>query len=240
MQMIQSSCRPQEGFNLHLPCQSHTPYYCRPACSLHDDRPSKDIPIRLKYTESDEDEEERNMSTTLPIACVESYINPSLPIGTSLSLDDTVPALHLLPTHTLSKLKNVGATRVKSLRALGQSKQVLSHIPISANASTCTRFNDALFAGIQLIMDKFAAMAILPADGQEAARELQRCVSKMKFVGGVVGYKPNGIGGASMGDDLEPLWDVASRYRVPIMLRDMWPVGAEVCLYNFRTLSNKC
>jgi predicted TIM-barrel fold metal-dependent hydrolase len=133
----------------------------------------------------------------------------------------------------VSKLKNVGSARVKDLRALRQSKQVLSHIPISANAPTCTRFNDALFAGIQLNADKFAAMAILPANGQEAARELQRCVSKMKFVGGVVGYTPNGVGGVSMGNDLEPLWFIAARYRVPIMLRDMWPVGAEVCLYIY-------
>ncbi|KAF1911882.1 hypothetical protein BDU57DRAFT_460267 [Ampelomyces quisqualis] len=170
------------------------------------------------------------MSTALPIACVESYINPSLPIGTSLSDDATAPALHLLPTPTLSKLKNVGSARVKDLRALGQSKQILSHIPIpaTANAPTCTRFNDALFAGIKLNADKFAAMAILPIDGQEAARELQRCVSKMKFVGGVVGYKLDGTGGVSMGNDLENLWITAERYRVPIMLRDMWPIGSEL------------
>jgi predicted TIM-barrel fold metal-dependent hydrolase len=169
------------------------------------------------------------MNTTSPIACLESYINPSVPIGTSLHIDATSPALHLLPNSTLSKLKNVGSARVKDMRSLGQSKQVLSHIPISANAPTCTRFNDALFSGIHLNADKFVALAILPADGKEAARELQRCVTKMNFVGGVVGLKPDGKGGISLGTELEALWSVADMYRVPIMLRDMWPVGDQVC-----------
>lgn len=106
--------------------------------------------------------------------------------------------------------------------------QILSHVPVAANASTCMRYNDALFAAIQLNSDKFAALAILPTDGKEAARELQRCVTKMKFVGGVVGLRSDGRGGIALDNDLEDLWSVADRFRVPVMLRDLWPVGAEV------------
>ncbi|OAK98880.1 hypothetical protein IQ06DRAFT_225486 [Phaeosphaeriaceae sp. SRC1lsM3a] len=168
------------------------------------------------------------MNSPSPIACLESYVNPSLTIGTSFFNDATVPALHLLPSTTLSRLKNVGPARVKDMRALGQSMQILSHIPITANASTCTRYNDALFAAIQLNSDKFAALAILPVDGKEAARELQRCVTKMRFVGGVVGVQPDGRGGAALGNELDDLWSMADRFRVPIMLRDLWPVGAEL------------
>jgi hypothetical protein len=50
----------------------------------------------------------------------------------------------------------------------------------------------------------------------------------MQFVGGVIGCKPDGKGGVSMGKDFEDLWTVASRYRVPLMLRDMWPIESEV------------
>jgi predicted TIM-barrel fold metal-dependent hydrolase len=188
---------------------------------LHSEKPTKIVPLKLISSEL--------MSNSSPIACLESYINPSLPIGTSLHIDATSPALHLLPSSTLSKLKNVGSSRVRDMRSLGQSKQVLSHIPITANAATCTRFNDALFSGIHLNADKLVALAILPADGKEAARELQRCVTKMNFVGGVLGLRPDGKGGVSLGTELEELWTIANTYRVPIMLRDMWPVGGQVC-----------
>jgi predicted TIM-barrel fold metal-dependent hydrolase len=188
---------------------------------LHSEKPTKIVPLKLISSEP--------MSNTSLIACLESYINPSVPIGTSLHIDPTSPALHLLPSSTLSKLKNVGSARVRDMRSLGQSMQVLSHIPITANAATCTRFNDALFSGIHLNADKFVALAILPADGKEAARELQRCITKMNFVGGVLGLRPDGKGGVSLGTELQELWTIANIYKVPIMLRDMWPVGEQVC-----------
>jgi predicted TIM-barrel fold metal-dependent hydrolase len=187
---------------------------------LDNETSSKHVPIKVSSTD--------NMNNHSPIACLESYINSTVPIGTSLSTDATAPALHLLPSSTLSKLKNIGPARVKDMRSLGQSKQILSHIPINANPATCTKFNDALFTAIQLNGDKLAAMAFLPAVGKEAAKELQRCVTKLKFVGGVVALRPVGKGGVSMSSGLEELWSMAEKYHVPIMLRDMWPVGDEV------------
>lgn len=188
---------------------------------LNTEKNTRDVPIRVPSPPT--------MNTPSPIACLESYINPSLTIGTSYFNDATAPALYLLPTSVLGRLKNVGPARVKDMRALGQSMQILSHVPIEANAGTCIRYNDALLAAIQLNSDKFAALAILPSDGKEAARELQRCVTRMRFVGGVVGLQPDGRGGIALGNELEDLWSVAERFRVPVMLREMWPVGAEVC-----------
>jgi predicted TIM-barrel fold metal-dependent hydrolase len=170
------------------------------------------------------------MNNSSPIACLESYISPSLLIGTLLSTDATAPALHLLPSSTLSKLKNVGPARVRDMRSLGHSKQILSHIPFNASPPTCTKFNDALSTAIQLNGDKLAALALLPAAGKEASKELQRCVTKLKFVGGVLGLTPDGHGGVSMGKELEELWVMAEKYRTPIMLRATWPVGDEVRL----------
>jgi hypothetical protein len=49
-----------------------------------------------------------SMTANTLVACLESYINPALPIGTAINSDDNVPALHLLPSTTLSKLKTSG------------------------------------------------------------------------------------------------------------------------------------
>jgi predicted TIM-barrel fold metal-dependent hydrolase len=163
--------------------------------------------------------------TTTSIACLESYLNPSLPISSLPTSDPSAPALHILPAPTISKLRNLGPARVKDMRVLGHSKQILSHIPIAASVGSCTRFNDALGAAIQMTADKFAALAMLPADGKDAGRELQRCVTKMRFVGGVLGL---GQGNGMLDPAYKDLWTAAEKYRVPIVLRDTWPVGSEV------------
>lgn len=162
------------------------------------------------------------------VACLESYINPALPIGTSLSTDANSPALHIIPSPTLAKLKNLGPARVKDMRTLGHSKQIVSHIPITATPATCAKFNDALYVAIQLNAGRFAALALLPGEGKEAAKELQRCVTKMRFVGGLVGLR-GGEGEALLDGGFEELWSTAEKSRVPIALREMWPTGGEVC-----------
>jgi predicted TIM-barrel fold metal-dependent hydrolase len=168
------------------------------------------------------------MNTPFLIACVESYITSTIPVGTSILNDPTAPALHLLPSTTLSKLKNIGPARVRDLRSLGHSKQILSHIPIDATSSSCTKLNDMLSTAVRMNADKFAALATLPATGNEAARELQRCVTKLGFVGGVVALRPDRNYSYSLGSGLEEVWSIAENYRVPIMLRDMWPTGEKV------------
>ncbi|KAL5120222.1 hypothetical protein ACEQ8H_001779 [Pleosporales sp. CAS-2024a] len=173
-----------------------------------------------------------SMNANSIIACVESYISPALPIGTGVSSNHEAPALPLLPGMLLSKLKNVGPARAKDMRTLGQAKQILSHVPIAANLATCARFNDTLSSVIQMNTDKFAALAILPPEGKEAAKELQRCVAKLKFVGGVLALRPDGRGGSSLGSDLEEVWSTAAKYRVPLMVRNMWPVGAQLPIYQ--------
>ncbi len=85
-----------------------------------------------------------------------------------------------------------------------------------------------MHAAILMNSEKFAALSMLPAEGKEAARELARCVGKMKFVGGCIGLS---MQIRLEGEEWEELWDVAVRYRVPVLLREMWPVGSQVsCL----------
>ena len=198
--------------------------------------PIHEEPPRLPQIPADDSPTKRmnfgNIPSATLIASLESYINPAVPVGTSLSTDATAPALHIIPSPTLAKLKNLGPARVKDMRNLGHSKQVVSHVPIAANLATCVKFNDALYTAIQMNMEKFVALALLPGDGKDAAKELQRCVTKMKFVGGVVGARS--LDAAALLDSgYEELWATAEKYRVPIALRELWPTGAEVRCLTF-------
>jgi predicted TIM-barrel fold metal-dependent hydrolase len=115
------------------------------------------------------------------------------------------------------------------MRTLDQSKQILSHIPIAAAPQVCTKHNDAIHTAISMNGEKFAAMAMLPADGKEAAKELARCVGKYKFVGGVLGLSRN----VRLDDGgFEELWNTAERFKIPIMLRELWPASFEVRLLS--------
>lgn len=75
--------------------------------------------------------------------------------------------------------------------------------------------------------DKMVALALLPSgkgEGREAARELQRCVTRLKFVGGVVE-----VGNALEDMSFEEVWSMAQRFGVPVVLREGWPSGEQVC-----------
>jgi predicted TIM-barrel fold metal-dependent hydrolase len=126
------------------------------------------------------------------------------------------------------KLRNLTAGRTKDMRTFGQSKQILSHIPIAAAPQVCAKHNDAIHNAIVMNGEKFAVMAMLPSEGKEAAKELARCVGKYKFVGGVLGLSR----GVRVDEGaFDELWVTAEKFRVPIALREMWPAGAEVCLH---------
>jgi predicted TIM-barrel fold metal-dependent hydrolase len=155
------------------------------------------------------------------VAVSESYLLPA-------NISPTETSIALIPAPTLSKLRNVGLPRIKDMRAAGVAIQIVSHMPVNANLQSCAKINDTLNAAICYSPDRFAAMALLPtADGREAAWELRRCVTKYKFVGGVLGLQGNMAIGTKI---LEELWGVAEQYRVPIVLKEIWPSLEQVCL----------
>ncbi|KAF1830607.1 amidohydrolase 2 [Decorospora gaudefroyi] len=162
------------------------------------------------------------------IATLESYLTPTIAF-TSPPTSPTQPALHLIPAPTVTKLRNLATGRVKDMRALGQSKQIISHIPIAAPPQPCSKYNDAIQAAIVMGGEKFAAMALLPTEGKEAAKELARCVGKYRFVGGVLGLNRD----VRLDDNgYEELWVTAEKYRIPVVLREMWPLVSDTAEYQ--------
>lgn len=132
-----------------------------------------------------------------------------------------------MPPALLYKLKSYGHPRLRDMRALGHTTQILSHIPVATTLQMCMKLNDVLDMGTRMQNDKMVALALLPSgmgEGKEAARELQRAVTKLGFVGGVV------VMGSALEDkSFEEVWGMAQRFGVPIVLREEWPSGDQVC-----------
>lgn len=171
-------------------------------------------------------------SSTPFIASEEFYLSPEILSSTFSSAAHSEPALHIIPPPTLSKLKNLGPSRIRDMRSSAVSQQILSHVPIDVPSKTCRKINDALHANTVMNQDRFAKLALLPCgDVAEAARELQRCVTKYKFVGGVLGFgRKDGRGNWAEWEEegLEELWKVAERYKVPVKLSPLFPRSNEV------------
>lgn len=71
---------------------------------------------------------------------------------------------------------------------------------------------------------RFAAFAVLPvSDAEECARELERCVLRLRFVGALIDNHANGRHFDSAEYDV--LWGTASELDVPIYLHPTWPSG---------------
>lgn len=156
------------------------------------------------------------------IACVESYLSPTF----NLQALPSSPALQHLPLPTLAKLQNLSHSRIRDMRTLGHTTQIVSHIPVSATPQMCIKLNDALDTGTRLQSDKLVALALLPSgegESKDAAIELQRCVTKLRFAGGVVA-NGNGLEDQSF----DKVWSMAQKLGVPIVVRETWPTGDQV------------
>jgi predicted TIM-barrel fold metal-dependent hydrolase len=124
---------------------------------------------------------------------------------------------------------DLGAKRIAHMDAAGVDVQVLSFgspgpqafaadvaIPMARDA------NDRLFAAIQSFPKRFAGFAALPtADPEEAARELDRCVTKLGFKGAMIHSHQQGefLDGAKY----RVVWKAAERLGVPVYLHPALP-----------------
>lgn len=136
-----------------------------------------------------------------------------------------------------SRLLEIGEKRLAGMDASGIDVAILSltvpgiqGILDRAEAVSSARdANDYLSAAITNHPKRFAGFASVPLqDPDEAAKELERCVTRLKFKGALVnGYTnmPSSLGAQYLDDPkLLPFWEAAQALRVPVYLHPRPPL----------------
>ena len=122
----------------------------------------------------------------------------------------------------LPKLQGLGEERVKDMDAGAISVQVISHAPTVANAEECRRGNDELAEACKAKSNRYAGFAMLPMlEPDEAAKELERTVKELNFVGALINNHEHGTF-----YDEQKYWTVfakAVELDVPIYIHPSFP-----------------
>jgi 2,3-dihydroxybenzoate decarboxylase len=135
------------------------------------------------------------------------------------------------------RLDDLGALRLKEMDEAGIDVQVISHGAPSVQKlepETAVRLarqaNDRLHAAVQANPKRFAGFAALPTpDPKAAADELERCVNKLGFKGGMVHGLTNGL----FLDDKRfwPIFERAQALDVPLYMHPAVPHPAVIDAY---------
>ncbi|KAK9494190.1 hypothetical protein V1508DRAFT_49195 [Lipomyces doorenjongii] len=97
------------------------------------------------------------------------------------------------PPHILSKLESLGEERIQDLDKGKVSLQVISHGPGNISPSVCSAANNDLASAVSRNPTRLAGFAMLPmSEPAAAAKELERCVKELGFVGALVDNHLNG------------------------------------------------
>ncbi|SMR44078.1 unnamed protein product [Zymoseptoria tritici ST99CH_3D1] len=123
-----------------------------------------------------------------------------------------------------SMLSDLGDLRLKEMAKGKISMQVVSHAcsPGGPNPDQCRQGNDQMAASIEKNKDRFAGFAVLPVSDPEAsAKELERCVKDLGFVGALIDNHANGK--YFDGEEYDVMWRVAEELDVAIYLHPTWP-----------------
>lgn len=134
--------------------------------------------------------------------------------GIETSLPDSM-------SHIMTSLREVGSQRLRSMDVGRVSIQVISHQPntVPVPPEVCTAANNELYEAIKSSPSptRFAAFAMLPTlHPDAAAKELDRCVSQLDFVGSLIDNTANG----RFYDDpfFWPMFAAHERLDVPVYL----------------------
>ena len=132
------------------------------------------------------------------------------------------------PAAVEAKLEDLGKQRLNNMDENGVSVQVISHTPNALSPEeVIIAGNDELAAAIQESPDRFAGFGQLPMlEPVAAARELERCISKLGFLGALVDSHAEGNFYDS--EPYDALWAKAEGLSVPIYLHPTWPSKAMV------------
>ena len=127
------------------------------------------------------------------------------------------------------KLLDLGQGRIAAMDEAGISLQVLSAAAMGfddldgpTGTALATSMNDELAAAVKANSDRFRGFASLGLkEPEQAARELERCVGQLGFVGAMI----NGTTGGAFLDDpkFTPVLEAAVQLRVPIYLHPAPP-----------------
>ncbi|KFY20403.1 hypothetical protein V491_03745 [Pseudogymnoascus sp. VKM F-3775] len=130
---------------------------------------------------------------------------------------DAVDDYASFPQHMVTKLRSLGDERIQDLDNGNVSLQVISHSPGTRSPAVCSAANDELASAISKYPTRMAGFATLPmSDPEAAAKEIERCVRDMGFVGALVDNHAEG----QFYDD-ERFWTVfekANELDVPIYI----------------------
>ena len=131
-----------------------------------------------------------------------------------------------------AKLLDLGAGRIAAMDAAGIDLQVLSLAAIgvdelspSTAAKLVPDINDELAAAVKAYPERLAGFALLPMKTPEkAAAELERCVSKLGFLGAMV----DGTTDGHFLDDkrFTPVFEAAAKLGVPVYVHPAPPPKA--------------
>ena len=122
------------------------------------------------------------------------------------------------------KLTDADQVRLNEMEKGKVSFQVISHACIAGEqyTSVCREGNDQLAQACKNHPDRFAGFAVLPmSDPEEAARELERAVNQLGFVGALI---DNHVHGKYYdGLEYDCFWQKVHELDVPIYLHPTWP-----------------
>jgi len=160
--------------------------------------------------------------------------------GIDLQFSDQI-SLFQTP-HFLDILCDVGEKRIKLMDEAGLEKQILSFsspgidefYPDTQSASTfATEINDLLFQTIQRHPKRFMGFAaIAPYDVKNAVKELERCITQLRFVG----WLPHSNFGCDTYLDDKTYWpllEAAQALSIPIYIHPTAPLTKEFGSYGF-------
>jgi predicted TIM-barrel fold metal-dependent hydrolase len=126
------------------------------------------------------------------------------------------------PPHIPLKLKSLDEGRLQDLDNGKVSLQVISHGPGVRPLALCSAANDELAFAISKHPTRMAGFAMLPMDDPAAAaKELERCVKDLHFVGALVDNHVNG----DFYDNgrFWPIFEKAEELNVPMYIHPSFP-----------------
>lgn len=131
-------------------------------------------------------------------------------------------------------------TRLDDMEKWGITKQILSApvcsglIPKEESAAVVSEANDELAQIVDRHPERFGAFAVLPWSNPEAAaRELERCMTKLGFQGAILAGRPTGKTAFLDDKQFTPILEAAEALEAPIYIHPAPPMtSVQKCYYD--------